>query len=161
MAKITTGSSFGLTATQAQAARLMAEGKTEDEIIMVIFGGVVDPATGEARERTPAEKGKCTKTLRKWSKLPGFADCYRAIVREIAFPTYGAAVQRIAKQVNDANPWVAQGAAREVLSRFGPVVMGEEDREIVVKVEGMPMLGMPSAETIAEDAQREDAERTQ
>ena len=144
MAKISTGSTFGLNAKQAQAARLMAEGKTDDEIILILFGGVVGE-NGEARPMTPAEKGKATKTLRKWAQLPGFADCYRAIVREIALPSYGRAIQRITKQIDDGNPWVAQGAAREVLARFGPVVMGTEDREIIVKVEGMPDIGMPDA----------------
>lgn len=160
MAKITSGATFGLNAKQATAARLLAEGKTEDDVILIIFGGVVDPQTGEARAMTPAEKGQATKTLRKWSRLPGFADCYRSIVKEIALPSYGKAVAKITEQIDNPNPWVAQGAAREVLTRFGPVVMGSEDHEIVVRVEGAPLLGMPSAETIAEDAGGTDAERT-
>ncbi len=135
MAKITTGYSFGLNAKQAQAARLMAEGKTTGEIVLILYG-----VTRES-DRLAYDRG--CRTLRKWQAAPGFADCYRAIVREIAMPSYGRALNRIDKQIDDPNPWIAQGAAREVLTRFGPAIMGEDDKSITVKVEGMPVLGVP------------------
>lgn len=139
VAKITTGSSFGLNAKQAQAARLMAEGKSVGEIVLILYG--------VTRDSNRAAYDKGCRTLRKWQALPGFADCYRAIVREIAMPSYGRALNRIDKQIDDPNPWIAQGAAREVLTRFGPAIMGEDDKSITVKVEGMPVLGVPGEQT--------------
>lgn len=135
MAKITTGSSFGLTAPQAQAARLMAEGKRAGEIVLILFG-VTQESDRNAYRRGMAK-------LRKWQALPGFAECYRAIVREIAMPSYGRALARIDQQIDDSNPWIAQGAAREVLQRYGPAIMGEDDQTVTVKIEGMPEIGTP------------------
>ena len=135
MAKITTGSTYGITAQQAQAARLMAEGKRAGEIVLILFG-VTQESDRNAYRRGMAK-------LRKWQALPGFAECYRAIVREIAMPSYGRALARIDQQIDDSNPWIAQGAAREVLQRYGPAIMGEDDQTVTVKIEGMPEIGTP------------------
>ena len=135
MAKITTGSTYGITAQQAQAARLMAEGRRAGEIVLILFG-VTQESDGGAYRRGMAK-------LRKWQALPGFAECDRAIEREIAMPSYGRALARIDKQIDDANPWIAQGAAREVLQRYGPAIMGEDDQTVTVKIEGMPEIGTP------------------
>lgn len=139
MAKVTTGSSFGLNVKQAQACRMLAEGAEDKDIMQIIFGVTKDSTFGE--------KQKARKTLNKWMQLPGFADCYRAIVKEYAYPTYGRAVARITKQIDDSNGWLANKAANDVLTRFGPVVMGDESREIKLVVEGAPFLGAPSVET--------------
>jgi len=37
-------------------------------------------------------------------------------------------------------------AANDILSRFLPNIMGENDKQVVVKVEGMPTLGTPDAD---------------
>ena len=54
----------------------MAEGKRAGEIVLILFG-VTQESDGGAYRRGMAK-------LRKWQALPGFAECYRAIVREIA-----------------------------------------------------------------------------
>lgn len=142
MAKITTGYSFGLNARQATAARLMAEGRKLDTNFVQACGFDI------RKEDKPTEVSeykytKARKVINQWMKLPGFAECYRAIVREIAMPSYGRALARIDKQIDDANPWIAQGAAREVLQRYGPAIMGEDDQTVAVKIEGMPEIGTP------------------
>ena len=58
-------------------------------------------------------------------------------------PSYGRALARIDQQIDDSNPWIAQGAAREVLQRYGPAIMGEDDQTVTVKIEGMPEIGTP------------------
>lgn len=142
MAKITTGYSFGLNARQATAARLMAEGRKLDTNFVQMCGFDI------RKEDKPTEVSeykyqKARKVIHQWMKLPGFAECYRAIVREIAMPSYGRALARIDQQIDDSNPWIAQGAAREVLQRYGPAIMGEDDQTVTVKIEGMPEIGTP------------------
>lgn len=45
--------------------------------------------------------------------------------------------------MDDSNAWLANKAANDVLTRFGPAIMGEDDKQIVVQVQGMPELGEP------------------
>lgn len=138
MAKISTGSTFGLNAKQTAACRLLAQGNTEEEIMGLFFG------IGE--NSTYGEKQKARKTLHRWMRLPEFQECYKAIVKEIAFGSVGAATARLIKQVNDENGWLANKASNDVLNRFAPMIMGEEDKQLVVKVVGAPEIGAPTAE---------------
>ena len=138
MAKVTTGYNFGLDPKEATACRLLCEGKSEDDIIAVVMN--------VGSEASDYEKRKAKAQLHKWMKKPEFADCYRAIVKEMAMPAFGAAMARTIALVNDPQGWLALQAANTVFSRFGPAIMGDEDRQVVVKVEGMPTLGEPSTE---------------
>ena len=53
-------------------------------------------------------------------------------------------------QVDADNEAVAQRAAKDVIDRFGDVIMQERDREIVVRVIGAPEIGMPDEAEEAE-----------
>lgn len=138
MAKISTGYTFGLTIPMTQMCKLIALGNTYEEAITKMWG--------INRKDHPTEFKRKQKIVKKWTQAPGWVECYRAMVKEQIFPAYGRAVSKITEQIDNDNPWVAQGAAREVLNRFGPTVMGEDDNQIVVRVEGMPTLGAPSVE---------------
>lgn len=140
MAKITTGSTFKITAQMAHAARLMAEGHNLKDIAIVLFDCVTEDghqALDEAKQR------KAVRKLQKWQQNDNFKECYRAIIREMALPAYGKAFATIQKQMDDSNAWLANKAANDVLTRFGPAIMGEDDKQIVVQVQGMPELGEP------------------
>ena len=53
------------------------------------------------------------------------------------------------KQVDiEDDKWgfLSNKAANDLLNRYWAVVMGEDDKQIVVKVEGMPDLGTPDAD---------------
>lgn len=147
MAKISTGYTFGINAKQAMACRLLAEGHSEEEVMAVFFH--IGP------DSTYGDKQKARKTLHKWMRDPGFQECYRAIVKEVAFTSFGPAVARIRKQVDDPNGWLANKASNDIITRFGPAVMGEESREVVVRVEGAPVLGSPAVENAALPAAEE------
>ena len=137
MARYSTGRTLGINANQMQAMRLLAEGKDEKFIRLILWG---DAATDEEEA---AHSFRYTKRLRAWLRDPKCQEAYRAVVREIAMPTYGKAMGVMVRQLDSGNEWVAQGAAREVLTRFGPAVLGDDDREITVRIEGMPVLGAP------------------
>ena len=135
MAKISTGTTFGLNARVTQACRILAEGGTEDDVLLICLK--------TSKSASKEERSKAKRTLHKWMRMPGFAECYRSIVREVALQGFGRATKRIIEQMDDSNGWLANKAANDVLTRFAPSVMGENEREVVVRVEGMPTLGAP------------------
>lgn len=104
-------------------------------------------ADGIGPRKVAEELGVVETTVHRWLKMPEVMACYRKCLERYAMGSYAKAARKIDKQIDDPNPWVAQGAAREALTRFGPVVMGSEDKEIVVRVEGMPQLGVPDGDT--------------
>lgn len=131
---------LGLNAKQRTAADLLAKGREEDQVVYALYG---------ARPQYPEEKATYTRglrELRRWMKLPAFQELYRARVMSVAMPMYGKAMQTIKTQMDSDNAWIAQGAAREVLTRFGDVVMGTDSKETVIRIEGMPTIGTPDAE---------------
>ena len=141
MAQFTTGSSLGLTKMQFLAADLLTKGYTEDKVKMIVF---------KVTEDSPLnERMKAARTLHKWMKDPKFIEGYRALMREFAFSAVGTSIKRLMKQVDiEDDKWgfLSNKAANDLLNRYWAVVMGEDDKQIVVKVEGMPDLGTPDAD---------------
>jgi len=70
---------------------------------------------------------------------------HREAVLAKAGPSVVSAVNRLAIQVDSENDAVAQRAAKELIDLFARDVMQEEEREIVIRIEGMPEIGMPDA----------------
>lgn len=140
MAKITTGSTFGCTSKQTLAMQLLAEGHNIKDVAIACFDCVTEDGH-QALDEKKLRKAKAT--IRKWQQDPKVQACYRAIIYQDAMPAYGKAFQTITKQMDDPNAWLANKAANDVLTRFGPAIMGEEDKQIVVQVQGMPELGEP------------------
>ena len=68
---------------------------------------------------------------------------HREAVLKMAGPNFRGAVDRLVQQMNSENESVSQRAAKELIDLFADAVMNEADREIVVRIEGMPELGMP------------------
>lgn len=138
MAKVTTGSTFGCDRHQVMAAQLLADGKSYADIILCLWG-----ATRES-DYNAYQKGY--RKLKRWLADEGFQRMHATILKESVTPLVGRAVQRIGEQIDHSNPWVAQGAAREVLSRFGGALSDGDDKSITIKVEGMPVIGVPTGE---------------
>lgn len=129
---------FRLKKKHVAAAQLLAEGFSTTEIAAAMFN-VTTPDGGTDKKKL----ANALSQVRKWRKEPEFIALYRDTLREMTEPACGKAVKKITEQVDDENPWIAQNAAREVLTRFLPIVMGEDDKTITIKVEGVPELGTP------------------
>ena len=129
---------FRLKKKHVAAAQLLAEGFSTAEIAAAMFN-VTTPDGGTDKKKL----ANALSQVRKWRREPEFIALYRDTLREMTEPACGRAVKKITEQVDDENPWIAQNAAREVLTRFLPIVMGEDDKTITIKVEGMPELGTP------------------
>ena len=124
---------YRMNGKQHIAAAMEAQGKSDDEILLVCFG----------EAKNAVEKNRQKRQLKKWRELDEYQDAYRRTVRAIAGSVYGKALAKISEQIDSDNPWVAQNAAREILSRYGEILMGKEDKSITVKIDGMPTLGTP------------------
>lgn len=120
------------------AARMLADGHSMQAIASVLWN-VTTPEGGTDKKKLASALSQ----LRTWRLQPEFKELYRETLREMTEPACGRAVKRITEQIDDDNPWIAQNAAREALTRFLPIVMGEDDKTITVKIEGMPELGTP------------------
>lgn len=139
MAKITTGSTFGITRQQLQAVQLMTEGKTLDEIALVCF----DCRTEDGATTDEAKLRKAKAKLAAWRRSEKVQAAYKALLLEGMMPAIAQAANKLVQQISDPQGWLANKAANDVLTRFMPALFDEESNTITVKVEGMPELGVP------------------
>lgn len=128
-----------MTKQMAHAASLLAEGKDVNFIIHVCF----DLLAADGVSEDPKKVYNAKKRLKAWQNDAVFQSYYRDLIRSVMMPAYSRAVNRLNTQIDDPNQWIAQGAAREVITRFGPDIMGQSDQTVTVKIEGMPDLGVP------------------
>lgn len=83
-------------------------------------------------------------TLRDWLAREDVRAVYDQELRGKIRDMYNKASRKIENQIEDDNPWIAQNAARTVLTTYGGLVLGEDKQEIVVHIAGgMPDIGMP------------------
>jgi len=135
MSGATKGTSFGLNTKQVHAAQLLARGYSEEDVMSVVF--FINS------ESTPIQKREARRQLHKWYDIPGFGDCYRNEVKRLMFSSYGRAVCKIDQQIDNKNDWLANKAANDILSRATGIIMGEEDKKIVVQIDNGPEIGTP------------------
>ena len=136
MAKITTGSSFGLNVKEALACTMLAQGADETEVMMAIWNF-------DYKNASSGERHTYTKKLNAIKRKPEFAEAFKAHVRAQVYEPYGKAMKRLTKQIDSKNEWVQNKAANDVLTRFGHFVDGTDNKEVVIRVEGAPVMGSP------------------
>lgn len=141
MANITKGTLYGLTTREVEAARMLATGQEFDVVARTLYAGTGIDELSESGRKVRMTKAR--KKLRAVLDNPNFQEMYKQILREYVMPSYGRAMLKIRDQIDDPNAWLANKAANDILTRFGTMVMGEESKEIVVKIEGLPTIGAP------------------
>jgi hypothetical protein len=135
-------STYGVTAAQVQAMRLLLEGKSEEEVAIIAFD--VRDETGS--EPDPAKVKKAVDVLHKWQRDPKVQECWRRLLVESVRPDIVRALKRIARQIDDENGWLANKAANDLLTRFASQIIGEDENTTVIRVEGLPELGIPGGD---------------
>lgn len=133
-----TEKAFRMQKKHMTAARMIADGYSMHKIAAVLWD--VTDGNGNTDK---SKLNRALNNLRGWRRQPEFQAMYRETLLEMTEPICGRAIKRISEQVDDENPWIAQNASREVLTRFLPMVMGEDDKTVTIKVEGMPDMGSP------------------
>lgn len=112
-----------LTRRQREAARLLSEGASEWE--------------------TAGQVGCSLTTLHGWMRDAQFMEWYQEGVLRTKVMSYARAVQSVQRMMGDENPSVAQRAVHEALDQFEDAASQLGGRELVVRIEGGPSIGMP------------------
>jgi hypothetical protein len=133
------GSSFGLNVKEGIACQMLAQGATEAEVMMALWNF-------DYKSANSSDRHTYTKKLHSIMRKPEFAEAYKSIVRNAVYSPYGKAMNRIANQIDSKNEWVANKAANDFLTRFGHHIDGTDSKEVVIRVEGAPVLGTPQEE---------------
>ena len=115
-------------------------------------------AAGEKIKDIADVLGCAPTTVSKWLKEPDVLAIYREKLNQFSFEHYARAIKILATQLESNSPWVAQGAAREIVNRLHDAVTGEASKEVVIRIEGMPDIGLPAPAAHYIDA--DDAEVT-
>lgn len=68
---------------------------------------------------------------------------HREDVMKNAGRNFQSAVGKLVDQMESESESVSQRAAKELIDLFADAVLKSDDREIVVRIEGMPPIGMP------------------
>lgn len=127
------------TTKQDLFVRMEARAESRPEIIKAVFG--VDVSTADART-----VNNCDSTLSRWRKKPWYDEIWKDEIRRISIAMSSEAIKKIKSQIRDDNGWLANKAANDSLSFAKPLIWGEDDRTVSVKIEGMPELGSPDAD---------------
>lgn len=140
MAKITTGSTFGLNTPETLICYSVAHGESEKEIFSTHYG--------VTSQSTPGERARARKKFRALCAKEAFQECYRAIVKQETQGLYSMALKRLGEQLEmDAKDpkfmWVVNKAATDIIGRYHDAIMGGDKSEVTIRVEGMPLLGKP------------------
>ena len=122
-----------LQAWQMSAAELMWQGKTNEEIVAILWPNADTGGKKEAKRRL----------LRKLPNDETFMEFYRGIIQQWTINSVGPALQKIRGQLNSDKDWLANKAANDIINQSKLVMTGADDNTVVVKLEGMPELGTP------------------
>lgn len=108
-------------------------------------------AAGYSHKQVAKELGVNEVTVVNWMKDPTVMEDYRACVRSVVVPAYAKAVNVLAGQMDREDlPWLQQNAARTFMDKYASAVMGEDERDVVIRFEmgqQMPDIGVPQAPT--------------
>lgn len=129
-----------MNAKQELFTRMTARGESRKDILKAVFDLDVQTAT---EAQVHAADGR----MHRWRRHPDFEKIWKDEVRSILFHCTSEAVNVIKGQMRDTKvPWLQNKAANDVLQYGKAQIFGDEDKQITVKVEGMPDIGSPDDE---------------
>jgi hypothetical protein len=86
-------------------------------------------------------------TIRAWRKNPAIQEEYRREIMGRGLTSFARAFTEMDRELDSDMPWIRQGAARDIMNRFQELVTGQSSQDIVIRLEGMPQLGIPGADS--------------
>lgn len=103
-------------------------------------------AAGKTAREIADDLGVSYPTVISWMKQPEVIEHYRKTLQTASYGIYAKAMKVLESQMTHDNPWVAQGAARELSTRLHEVATGDS-REVIIRIEGPTIpLGLPSSD---------------
>ena len=124
------------TTKQDMFVRMEARGESRPDILREVFG--LDVGTSEQRLIQNADVQMC-----RWRRKPWYDEIWKDEVRKISIAMSAEALKKIKSQIRDDNGWLANKAANDSLTFAKPLIWGEDDKALTVKIEGMPEIGSP------------------
>jgi hypothetical protein len=116
--------------------RMEARGESRPDILREVFG--LDVGTSEQRLIQNADVQMC-----RWRRKPWYDEIWKDEIRRISIAMSSEALKKIKSQIRDDNGWLANKAANDSLTFAKPLIWGEDDKALTVKIEGMPEIGSP------------------
>jgi hypothetical protein len=83
-----------------------------------------------------------------WMHDPRVLEEVRKRTLDTVVPAYAEALAVMRRQLRSDMPWIQQGAARDILTRYHELVTGQSNRDIVITLAGAPVLGMPDSAAV-------------
>lgn len=128
-----------LTARIENCIRMEARGEPHEEIIRQIFG---EEALTDDKKRNAANVA-----IWRWRQRPDYQQIWDDEMRARVRRRVPAAVERLEKQVDDDNGWLANKAANDYIGLAKTVgVFQTEEKAVNVRIEGLPDIGSPDDE---------------
>jgi len=116
--------------------RMEARGIDHNEIIKTLFG--------QEYLDDPVKKNAAQSKLTRWRHRPDAQAIWDDEIRNVVRQCIPSAVNRIKKQVDDDNGWLANKAANDVVNLAKTTsIFQSDDKAIKVQIEGMPDIGSP------------------
>ena len=126
-----------LNAWQIKVAEYTFYGKSDEQIAKELFFSNGEP--------TSKEMARAKDRIRRLKKTKNFIDYYKSIITEWTVHNVGRALNKLSDQIDANEPWLANKAANDVLTRGMPLFASEDANTIKVEVSGMPTLGTPDS----------------
>lgn len=114
-------------------------------------------ALGWGRDRIAEELGVNPSTVSRWLQREDVRQLRAAELNNVVAAMVPKAYAVLQAQLDSSNPWVAQGAARELIRLYG-VQQGQSDANVVVTFGSMPKPGVPASAGHMEEAPPIEAE---
>lgn len=128
------------TAQQELFVRMEARGEGRPEIMRQVFG--LDVNTSPQNELHNAD---CQ--MSRWRQYPCYEATWKAEVNRVLRSVTGEAIKVIKGQLKDDKlPWLQNKAANDLLNYGRSQLMGEDEKTVNIRFDGMPELGSPEQE---------------
>lgn len=108
-------------------------------------------ATGLSNQKVADEIGTSVQTVGRWFKRQDMRDLRAAALNDVVAAMVPRAYKVLQSQLEHSNPWVAQGAARELIRLYN-VAQGAADQSVVVSFGNMPQPGAPKGAAALPDS---------
>jgi hypothetical protein len=81
--------------------------------------------------------------MSRWRRKPWYDEIWKDEIRRISIAMSSEALKKIKAQIRDDNGWLANKAANDSLTFAKPLIWGEDEKAVNIRIEGMPEIGSP------------------
>ena len=120
---------------EIDVAQLVFQGKSNKEIAIEVL---------DADPKDRNDLLKKVKRVKRLTESKKFEEYYKSLIKEWTIHNVGKALNKLSEQIDSNQPWLANKASNDILQRAPKTLIGDDsENTVVVKVEGMPELGVP------------------